>query len=156
MGEEGERAEAMTTCTRKLHWCAGHRVMGHEGKCAMMHGHEYMAELTVRAASLDELGRVIDFGVLKSLMQAWVDEHLDHGFMLNSIDTAAQSALHSFEQLSGINQRLYLMDANPTAENIARELHSIASRLLQPHSIEVVSVVVHETPNCYATYQRGM
>ena len=27
------------TCTRRLQFCAGHRVYGHESKCANVHGH---------------------------------------------------------------------------------------------------------------------
>ena len=55
------------TCTRKIHFCAGHRVMHHENKCATAHGHNYYVELIAEAPSLDESGRVVDFSVLKDL-----------------------------------------------------------------------------------------
>ena len=55
----------MIEITRRLEFDAGHRVLGHEGKCKNLHGHRYSAEITVTAPDLDGLGRVIDFGVIK-------------------------------------------------------------------------------------------
>ena len=54
----------MITCTRRIQFCAGHRVMGHEGKCRNLHGHNYVVFVTAQADELDSVGRVIDFSVL--------------------------------------------------------------------------------------------
>lgn len=43
------------TCTRRLQFCAGHRVLGHEGKCARPHGHNYTLFVTAKAVKLDHL-----------------------------------------------------------------------------------------------------
>lgn len=48
------------SCTRRLTFAAGHRVWKHEGKCAHPHGHNYVVEVTARAAARDaarEIGR---------------------------------------------------------------------------------------------------
>ena len=37
---------------------AAHRILGHSGKCAYLHGHTYRLEVTVSAAELDALGMV--------------------------------------------------------------------------------------------------
>ena len=50
---------------RKIHFSAGHRVYGHESKCSNLHGHNYVLWVHAGAKELDELGRVIDFSVLK-------------------------------------------------------------------------------------------
>ena len=53
------------TCARRLEFDSGHRVLRHESKCRHVHGHRYVLELTCAAAQLDDLGRVIDFGVTR-------------------------------------------------------------------------------------------
>ena len=52
----------MIICTRKLEFDSAHRVMEHESKCKMLHGHRYALEASFAATKLDNLGRVIDFG----------------------------------------------------------------------------------------------
>ena len=52
------------TCTRRLCFEAGHRVYGHESKCANLHGHSYKVERGLRSGA-GRVGRVIDFSVLK-------------------------------------------------------------------------------------------
>lgn len=100
------------------------------------------------AEALDRLGRVIDFGVIKGELGAWVDEHLDHGAILN----AADAELVSFCRAQG--WRVYTLDGNPTAENIARMLFEQAERIFGDRC-GVVNVRVRETPNCWADYGPG-
>ncbi|MFQ5828699.1 MAG: 6-pyruvoyl tetrahydropterin synthase family protein [Candidatus Methylomirabilia bacterium] len=38
---------------------AAHRIPGHAGKCAYLHGHTYRLQVTVGANQLDRLGMVI-------------------------------------------------------------------------------------------------
>lgn len=154
----------MITCTRDIHWCSGHRVMGHENKCAHLHGHNYCAEITAaaigtegqenspagaRARTLDSIGRVIDFSVIKEMVGAWIENHLDHGFVLHAGDKAAIEAMNTFIR-AGAPQKLLLMESNPTAENIAQMLMNLGNGLLAPYGVRIVKMVVHETPNCRA------
>ena len=64
----------MISCTRRIQFCAGHRVLGHENKCANAHGHNYVAYISARSNDLDKVGRVIDFSVLKEKIGGWIDE----------------------------------------------------------------------------------
>jgi 6-pyruvoyltetrahydropterin/6-carboxytetrahydropterin synthase len=132
------------TCTRRLTFAAGHRVWGHEGKCAHPHGHNYIAEITV-SASLDPLGRVIDFGVVKTVVGGWIDQNWDHGFLVNEDD---QELLECFEIYPA--WRVFIMPGNPTAENIAQTLLRVSTELLTPLHVTVTRVRIHETENCYA------
>ena len=50
---------------RRINFNAGHRLLGHEGKCANFHGHNYVADFYVTAADTDDVGRVIDFARLE-------------------------------------------------------------------------------------------
>ena len=62
--------------TRKHEIQCGHRISGHEGKCRNLHGHAYVFLLTCEADELDPLGRVIDFGVIRSLLCQWLEDNI--------------------------------------------------------------------------------
>jgi 6-pyruvoyltetrahydropterin/6-carboxytetrahydropterin synthase len=137
---------AVPTCTRRLQFAAGHRVLGHENKCANVHGHNYVVEITACADALDGIGRVIDFSVLKERIGGWIEEHWDHGFILYSEDADVVLALM---QVPGT--KTYGMPANPTAENMADFLLRVVGPLvLTGTGVHVTRVVVHETENCWA------
>lgn len=135
--------------TRRIEFDAGHRVYGHESKCAHLHGHRYVAEVTVEAELLDDVGRVVDFSVIKTRVGEWIDRHWDHNLLLNPIDPFR---LIFAEHLSvnGNKVPYPMQDGNPTAENMAKELYYVATHLLAP--LKVVHVRIYETPNCWADY----
>lgn len=94
---------------------------------------------------------VIDFGILKSVIGDWIDEHWDHtGIFWNEDNHPAVNALK--EANSSLGRPLYTLSRQPTAENIAYELGVVATSLLEPYSIVIKSVQVLETPNCSATW----
>ncbi len=139
----------MHTITRRFTFDAAHRVLGHEGKCRHLHGHRYVAEVTVKASELNRLGMVIDFSVIKERVGGWIDEHLDHNIILNPADPLVALLLGSKVQ------RPYVMMAsapNPTAENIAQVIYECGVDSL-PDSITVVVVKLWETDNCYAVFR---
>lgn len=161
-----------TRIVRKIEFDAGHRVLRHEGKCAHLHGHRYSALIEIEAPSLDSIGRVIDFGVVKQIIGRWVDEEWDHNLLLHP-DDPLFGAIEELNELKPIKFRPdeadwnavifgpykqpYVMqyaDPNPTAENMAHELFKVSSNLLCSYSIEVESVTIYETPNCSATYTK--
>lgn len=135
----------MKRVTRKIEFDAGHRLVGHESKCRNLHGHRYVAEIEVGAEDLDEVGRVIDFGVVKQLVGGWVDEHWDHGMLINVED----KELVELCRKSGWKH--YVMCSEPTAENLVVDLFARAVREL-PLYVKVLSVRLYETPNCWADY----
>ena len=65
------------TIMRQVKFCAGHRLVGHEGKCANLHGHNYLAQFYVTGGEFDEVGRVVDFSVINRLFKGWIDENWD-------------------------------------------------------------------------------
>lgn len=141
----------MITCTRKLEFDAGHRVFKHESKCRHPHGHRYAVLFEAMAKPgknpLDPLGRVIDFSVLKERIGGYIDAQMDHGFLCWAEDHEMIQALSQVTDC-----KLYVMSANPTAENIAAHfMQVICPALLKDTAIEVISVRVFETPNCWAT-----
>jgi 6-pyruvoyltetrahydropterin/6-carboxytetrahydropterin synthase len=132
------------TATRRLQYAIGHRVFGHEGKCRHLHGHNFVFYLTAEANKLDSIGRVIDFGVLKSNLGAWIEREWDHGLVLWKGDTEAITAARAIK-----DQKLYLLHTNPTAENLALFLlNHLGPQLLDDGcGVRLVKVTVHETEN---------
>ena len=134
------------TATRRIQFCAGHRVQGHENKCRNLHGHNYVVFFEARAQQLDSLGRVIDFSVLKEKLGGWIDENWDHGFVLGEADHQARTVIGGLA-----TQKLYIMPTNPTAENMAEYLlRTVGPKQLEGTGVELCRVTVWETENCYA------
>ena len=147
----------MISCTRQLRFEAGHRILGHENKCALLHGHSYRVEISARSSTgsgLDSLGRVIDFGVLKRLVGAWIEAHWDHRCLLDREDVGAIRAVTEAGRAVPDACPIYVLPYPPTAENIALYLlEVVCPQVLAGASnmqVEVFRVVVHETPNCSA------
>jgi 6-pyruvoyltetrahydropterin/6-carboxytetrahydropterin synthase len=132
----------MITCTRLLHFCAGHRLMDHESKCRYLHGHNYKVELTVEAEELDTVGRAIDFTVVKERIGGWIDQHWDHQTILHEDDVELQQSLQF--------HKVFRLPSNPTAEHMAQYLlHHVCPQEL-PLNVQAVKVRLWETENCYA------
>ncbi len=131
----------MYRVTREITFCYGHRVMGHEGKCRHLHGHNGRAVVTLEAPDLDALGMVVDFAVLKRVVGGWIDVNLDHRMVLHRDDPL-------LPLLRGQGEPVFVMNANPTAENLARLIFDFAAA----QGFPVVEVVLWETDTCFAAY----
>lgn len=136
----------MTTIVRTFSFSAGHRLWGHEGKCVHIHGHNYVVEFHATAEQLDTVGRVIDFSVLKDRLGGWIETHWDHGFICFKDDREAREALSAIP-----GQKLFILDVNPTAENLARHLLNVVGpQQLAGTGVRLVRVVLSETESCRA------
>lgn len=134
------------TCTRRIEFDAAHRVMHHESKCKHLHGHRYAVEVTFAASDLDTLGRVIDFGRIRDVLGAWIDEHWDHATILNEKDRALGEAI-----AAKTAQTIFYIHANPTAEHMAEYLlKTVCPKLFAASGAHCIRVRLYETPNCYA------
>lgn len=131
----------MFRVTRQIDFCYGHRLLNYDGKCKNLHGHNGRAEITIVSDTLDELGMVIDFTEIKRVVNTWVDETLDHRMILHQNDPAVA-------MLRDLGEPMYLLDTNPTAENIARLIGEFAVE----QGFPVSQVDLWETTKCYATY----
>jgi 6-pyruvoyltetrahydropterin/6-carboxytetrahydropterin synthase len=127
----------------------GHRVVGHEGKCRFLHGHNYRVHFVCEAENntLDSVGRVIDFGVVKSKLCMWLEDNWDHKFLAWAEDG-------NLPFLKDIDpEGVVAVPFNPTAENMAEYLvNVIAPMQLLDTGIIVTSVTIDETRKCSVTY----
>ena len=145
-----DTAPTTLALVRQLKFCAGHRLHGHEGRCAFFHGHNYRVDIEVVAegggVDVDAIGRVVDFSLIKSRMLGWLDEHWDHAFLVFEDDTNALAAVRAVEPT-----KYFVMPWNPTAENMARYLlEVVAPRVLGDLGVVARRVAVWETDEACA------
>src|ERR1700722_12001231 len=110
----------MFRVTREIDFCYGHRLLNYDGKCKHLHGHNGRAVIVIESEKLDDRGMVLDFSDIKRVVSQWIEDHLDHRMILNRRDPAR-------EMLEKLGEPMYLIDANPTAENIARLIHEFTA-----------------------------
>lgn len=127
---------------RQIDFCYGHRLLNYSGKCQHLHGHNGRAVIVLQSEDLDQRGMTLDFGDIKRVVSAWIDENLDHRMILHRDDPAAKT-------LQELGEPLYLLEANPTAENIAKLIHDVTAG----YGFPVVEVRLWETPTCLAAYR---
>jgi 6-pyruvoyltetrahydropterin/6-carboxytetrahydropterin synthase len=124
----------------------GHRVYGHESKCAHLHGHNYRVHFECVGA-LDQVGRVIDFSVIKERLCMWLEQHYDHRFLVWENDPWS-AALFSLDS-SGVIAVPY----NPTAENMAEHFVKVVGPVqLKGTGVVLTRCCVEETRKCSASY----
>lgn len=135
----------MIRCTRKIEFDAGHRVVGHQNKCQFLHGHRYVLEVTAESDTTDSLGMVVDFGQMKFIVKSWIDENFDHSLILHQDDREIGDKISDWT-----GQKIYYMDQNPTAENIALHLKlDILPKLFTSSFFVIIKLKLFETPNCF-------
>lgn len=120
----------MYNLTVKSHFDAAHALRGYPGECKNLHGHTWDIEVTVAAETLDEIGIVYDFKLLKQDLTAVLDDY-DHAY-LNDVPP--------FDKLS------------PTAENLARVIYERLSATVDAR-VSVSEVSVWESPIAKLTYR---
>jgi 6-pyruvoyltetrahydropterin/6-carboxytetrahydropterin synthase len=133
----------MFRVTREIDFCYGHRLLQYEGKCRHLHGHNGTAVIAIEGDQLDHRGMLVDFSDIKSAVSTWIDENLDHRMLLRRDDPVVPV-------LQEMGEPLYLLDENPTAENIAKLIFDQSKKLKLP--VPIVEVRLWETPKCFATY----
>lgn len=160
--------------------CAGHRVVGHESKCRHLHGHNYKFHfhvapkpidgVSVKGDPLDQVGRVIDFSVVKTTLCQWLENNWDHKFLHWEKDRLILgiSALAKNDQTFDEDQRdvcgedflhfshsLVSLPFNPTAENLAAYMvNVIGPALLDEYGVELVKCTIEETSKCHVGYTK--
>lgn len=166
--------------------CAGHRVVGHESKCRHLHGHNYkfhfkVAPLATKAINtdagshivepgLDNVGRVIDFSVVKSTLCEWLEKNWDHKFLhwerddlIEGLKAVIQQDCQEWPQSPSIDAEdrehffssLVSLPFNPTAENLATYMvEVIGPELLNPYGVELVECRIEETSKCHVEYTK--
>lgn len=134
----------MITANRYHDISCGHRVVGHEGKCRHLHGHNYRVHFVCAADGLDSVGRVIDFSVIKAKLCMWLEDEWDHKMLLWREDPM-------LPELRQLDPTVVELPFNPTAENLALHLiNEIAPAMLRGTGVRCIKCVIDETRKCSA------
>lgn len=119
---------------RLLHMPKGH-------KCGRVHGHSYAVELELEANDLDLAGFVLDYGEL-SWFGKIIDDVWDHRTIVGPDDPLVNTLT--------VEDGLFVIDRNPSAENMAILFYKIAKERL---GNLLVAVRVYETAKTFAEYR---
>lgn len=135
--------------TKEFRFEAAHFLPGYDGLCANVHGHSYVLRVTVRGRAQENLsspkvGMVLDFSVLKPIVEEEVVLRLDHSLMVRSDQTDVLGAL-------GGRFRVVRFDFQPTCENLLPWMAAQVVRRLPAH-VELVSLRLNETATSYAEW----
>lgn len=128
--------------TKVIEFSYGHRLLEHQGKCRHLHDHNGMVEVDIDAQALDSMGMVIDFVRINEVVKHWIDANLDHRMLLCRIDPLV-------EMLQGAGEPMFIMEDNPTAENIAKLIWTSARN----EGLPVSEVRMWETATSRASYR---
>ena len=131
----------MYRVTQEIDFCYGHRLLNYSGKCKKLHGHNGRAVIVLEGLNLDERGMLVDFSDIKQELRTWIDDELDHKMILHQDDP-------TIPFLQELNEPIYLVDSNPTAEHIAKLIYQQAKKAGFP----IKEVTLWETPKSFATY----
>lgn len=147
----------MITVTRYHDFSCGHRVVGHEGKCKLLHGHNYRAHFTAVASVLDSVGRVVDFSVLKSTLCQWLEDNWDHKFLawqsdpiLQKLASPGRWCADEIGIADTLRDSIVWVPFNPTAEKMASYLLEVIGPHALPGHVRLTEVMIEETRKCSA------
>ena len=114
----------------KSDFSGAHNLRGYRGRCEQLHGHNWKIEARFEKDTLDDIGMLADFKVLKSKLKT-ILKKLDHTYL---------NRLGAFKR------------KNPSAENIARFIFEELKSFIREKDLFVKSVSVWESDTSCATY----
>ncbi|OAI13819.1 6-pyruvoyl tetrahydrobiopterin synthase [Methylomonas koyamae] len=132
----------MYIITKEVYFCYGHRLMNHPGKCRNLHGHSVKASISIRQEQLNAQGMVCDFSDVKACVESFIDDVLDHNFLLHKDDPIIPALIANSEQYLAI-------DEHPTAEVLSKMIY----QYVKQQGFNVDQVVLWETASANACYR---
>lgn len=128
-----------------------HALFNYDGLCRNIHGHSYKLQVTVIGEPLNELlspknGMVIDFSILKKIVQQHIVGPLDHSLMINE-----KATTRKLSEMGEMYERHHVVPFQPTTENMVNWIVEILKPFLPEH-LTLFSVRLYETSNSFAEW----
>lgn len=120
----------MFLVSKEFTFDAAHKLIHYHGKCERLHGHTYRLRVTIKGEK-DEEGMVIDFALLKKIVQKKVISVLDHSYLNDIID-------------------------QPSAENAAEWIWNQIEYLLDTPTHYLYEIMLWETPTSFVIYRKDL
>ena len=126
-----------------------HALFNYDGLCRNIHGHSYRLWVTVIGDTLEDEnsvknGMVLDFSLLKKIVNPDIVDKYDHSLVLNANSPHANIDLSAFE-------KVFLLPYQPTSENLVHDFAITIQKKL-PENIKLYKVVLSETANSFAEW----
>ena len=143
---------AVIRLTKEFSFEAAHALEGYDGPCREIHGHSYRLFVTVKgtpepAPQSPKCGMVLDFGILKRIVNEEIVSRFDHALVLKTSDAGEEL----FRILSARFGNIVTVDYQPTCENMLGDFAArIAARL--PEGVTLHSLRLHETATSFAEW----
>lgn len=123
---------------KDMHMSAAHFIPDPSaGKCARVHGHTYVINLTIAGDVLDDTGFLVNFKLLKDV----VHKRFDHTLLNDDVQFGEREDSDS--------------ETFPTTEVVARTIWQLIQKELdtKQNKPQCVQVIVRETPTSYVVYR---
>ncbi len=129
-----------------------HALFGYDGKCKNIHGHSYKFHVTVEGIPVDDLsnsknGMVLDFTILKSIVQTEILDQIDHAILLNAKSPHKKLG----EKLLEENHKVIMVNYQPTCENMVIDFKD-RIKLKLPENVTLYRLVLYETETSYCEW----
>ena len=140
----------MISVTKIFRFETAHAIFGYEGPCKHIHGHSYVLHVTVASSDSDnedfiaKPGFVVDFKILKKIVQETIVQKLDHRLILSKEYLESKPSLKSEENLE-------VWEMEPSAENILYFSKKEICKAL-PKGIKLVKLRIYETADSFAEW----
>lgn len=128
-----------------------------------IHGHSGVIEVFFQSKNLNDDGMVIDFGLIKEKIGNYISS-FDHSLIISK-KMNENLFTNKLIKLIHFNKNLKIVDYNPTAENMAKDIFQTIKKILKPESeikeskSDIVKMYTclskvrfHETDTGYAEY----
>ena len=114
-----------------------------------LHGHSYGVRVVASRKDMNDAGMVVDFKLLKEVVNRDIVDVYDHSCILKADDPLAGP-------IKEYSENVHIVDESPTAEWMAATFFEVIEKGLQERDPEliVMSVSVRETDKNIATYRR--
>ena len=138
--------------TKEFSFEMSHALPGYDGACSQIHGHSYRLFVTVKGSPQADTadpkyGMVMDFGMLKRIVNKSIVNRYDHALMIRATDGNADL----IEALTRTMERVIVVDNQPTCENLVLDFAKTLSREF-PANIALHSLRLHETATSFAEW----
>ena len=138
--------------TKEFSFEAAHALEGYDGPCREIHGHSYRLFVTVKGVPADDAanpkcGMVLDFGVLKRIVNEEIVSRFDNALVLRDTESGAELRRVLTERFDNV----VAVGSQPTCENMLGDFAArIAARL--PEGVALHSLRLHETATSFAEW----
>ena len=137
--------------TKQFSFEMAHALRNYDGLCRNIHGHSYKMDITLAGQPLHDEnspknGMVMDFGLLKKIVNEEIISLLDHALVLN-----AKTDPQLVDALKQHYEKIVTVEFQPTTENL---LGYIAGKLQKrlPETVALACVRLRETDTSYAEW----